>query len=134
VLYGVFEVPFGLQVSPIFQAATARPYNLTAGRDLNADGQNNDRYIDPATGRRVPVNSQRGDPIVTMDLRATKFFNLGSQSRRVSVFAEFFNLFNTVNFGNNYVGNALSTQFRRPQGLMFGLGPFQAQFGARFIF
>lgn len=133
VLYGVFELPYGVQVSPIFQAASARPYTLTTGLDLNRDGVNNDRYIDPATGRAVSINSERGDPIVVMDLRATKFFNAG-EDRRLSVFAEFFNLFNTVNFGNNYVGNARSTLFKQPQGLMFGLGAFQAQFGARYIF
>ena len=135
VFYGVFELPFGLQVSPIFQAATPRAYNLTAGRDLNRDGVNNDLYVDPATGQTVRINSGRGDPIVAMDLRTTRFFNLGSGSKRLSVFAEFFNLLNTVNFGNNYSGSATSALFKQPVGLMQGIGdPFQAQFGARFIF
>ena len=35
---GVFELPYGIQLSPVFQAASARPYNLTAGSDLNRDG------------------------------------------------------------------------------------------------
>ena len=43
VAMGVFEMPWGIQLSPVFQAASARPYNLTAGCDLNGDGNNNDR-------------------------------------------------------------------------------------------
>ena len=35
---GVFELPYGIQLSPVFQAASARPYNLTAGSDLNRMG------------------------------------------------------------------------------------------------
>ena len=60
---------------------------------------------------------------------------MSSEGRRLSVFAEFFNLFNTVNFGNNYNGSASSALFQQPVGVMQGIGdPFQAQFGARFIF
>ena len=58
---GVFELPFGIQLSPVLQLASARPHNLTAGRDLNADGTNNDRWVDPATGKQVSINSARGD-------------------------------------------------------------------------
>jgi carboxypeptidase family protein len=135
VVFGVFDLPFGLQVSPVFQAATPRPYNLIAGVDLNADGQLNDRYVDPATGQQVSVNSQRGDPFWLLDARVTKFFTVGQESRKFSVFAEFFNLFNTANFGREYQGNARSVVFRQPTGLMPGAGyPFQLQVGARFEF
>lgn len=135
VLFGTIELPHGVQVSPIFQAATARPYRLTAGRDLNGDGINNDLYVDPATGQPVAVNSQRGDSTVVMDTRVTRLFNLGA-GRRLGVFAEFYNLFNTANFGNTYNGNARSSLFRQPVGLAPGdIGqPFRAQIGARFMF
>jgi hypothetical protein len=135
VVFGVFNLPFGLQVSPIFQTATARPYNLTAGTDLNADGQSNDRYVDPATGQQVSVNSQRGDPFTLLDARVTKFFAIGQQNRRLGVFAEFFNVFNTANFGASYIGNGRSTSFKQPNGFIPGSGyPFQLQLGARFDF
>jgi hypothetical protein len=134
VAFGVFDLPYDIQVSPAFQAASARPYTLTAGVDLNRDGTNNDRYIDPATGQQVSVNSQRGDSTVLLDLRTTKFFTLGG-GRRLGVFAEFFNLFNTANFGQSHQGNALSTVFRQPVGFIPGIGyPFQVQLGARFLF
>src|SRR4029450_2110228 len=72
VAFGVFDLPYGIQLSPVFQVASARPYNLTAGTDLNRAGLNNDRYIDPGPGEQVSVNSQRGDPTTLLDLRATK--------------------------------------------------------------
>ena len=134
VAMGVFELPYGIQLSPVFQAASARPYTLTAGADLNADGTNNDRYIDPATGKQVSVNSARGDNTLLLDLRTTKFFGLGG-ARRIGVFAELFNIFNTANFGGNFTGNARSTNFRQPGGFIPGIGyPRQVQLGARFLF
>jgi hypothetical protein len=135
VVFSVIDLPFGLQVSPVFQAATPRPYNLTAGVDLNADGNNTDRYVDPATGQQVSVNAQRGDPFVLLDARVTKYFTFGQENRRLGVFAEFFNLFNTRNFGQSYNGNGRSVLFKQPDGFIPGSGyPFQIQLGARFDF
>ena len=134
VAIGVLDLPYGVQLSPIFQAASARPYTLTAGLDLNRDGIINDRYVDPATGAQVAVNSQRGDPFLLMDLRATKFLTF-SENRRLGLFAEFFNLFNTANFGQTYSGNARSVTFKQPTGFIPGSGyPFQVQLGARLLF
>jgi hypothetical protein len=132
---GIFELPYGIQLSPVFQAASARPYNLTAGSDLNADGTNNDRWIDPATGQQVSINAARGDTTVVLDLRGTKFFALGGD-RRIAVFAEAFNLFNTANFGNSYTGNGRSVLFQQPSGgFIPAIGyPRQLQLGARFLF
>jgi hypothetical protein len=135
VAMGVFEMPWGVQLSPVFQAATARPYNLTAGTDLNRDGANTDRWLDPATGQQVAVNAGRGDRTVVFDLRATKFMEMGAD-RRLGLFAEFFNLFNTVNFGNSFQGNGSSATFRQPTGgFVPGIGyPRGAQLGVRFLF
>ncbi len=132
---GVFELPKGIQLSPVFQVASARPYNLTAGADLNADGNNNDRYIDPATGKQVSINAARGDNTVVLDLRATKFFNL-SRERKIGTFVEVFNALNNANFGGSYTGNSRSVLFRQPSGsLIPGIGyPRQVQLGARFLF
>ncbi|HVF29333.1 MAG TPA: TonB-dependent receptor [Pyrinomonadaceae bacterium] len=38
VLSGVFNLPWGLQVAPVAQYASARPYSPTAGLDLDGDG------------------------------------------------------------------------------------------------
>jgi hypothetical protein len=132
---GVLEFPYGIQLSPVFQLASARPYNLTAGSDLNADGNNNDRWIDPATGQQMSINAGRGDSTVVLDLRGTKFFALGSE-RRLAVFAEVFNVLDNANFGGSYTGNGRSVLFRQPSGgFIPGIGyPRQLQLGARFLF
>lgn len=131
---GVFDLPYGVQLSPVFQIASARPYNLTAGSDLNGDGTNNDRYIDPATGQQVSLNTGRGDKTVLFDLRSTKFVALGGE-RRIGIFVEVFNVFNTANFGGSYNGNSRSAAFRQPTGFIPGIGyPRQVQLGARFLF
>jgi hypothetical protein len=83
----------------------------------------------------VSVNSQRGDPFTLLDARVTKFFTVGQENRKLGVFAEFFNLFNTANFGQSYNGNGRSTLFKQPTGFLPGAGyPFQVQVGARFAF
>jgi hypothetical protein len=134
VAMGVFEMPWGIQLSPVFQAASARPYNLTAGSDLNRDGANTDRYIDPATGEQVAINAGRGDNTVVLDMRTTKFFGLGGE-RKIGLFAEFFNLFNTANFGGAFNGNGRSATFQQANGFVPGIGyPRQVQLGARFLF
>jgi len=38
VLSGVFNLPWGFQLSPVLQYATARPYSPTAGIDIDGDG------------------------------------------------------------------------------------------------
>lgn len=138
VVSGVFELPWGIQASPVMQAASARPYNLIAGTDTNRDGQVHnyarDQYVDPAAGRPVPMNSARGQASFNLDTRVTKFFNLQGTTR-LGVFAEFYNLTNRANFGNAYVGNGLSPQFRQPNNYMVGLpNARQMQWGARFSF
>ena len=138
VVMGVFELPYGLQVSPVFQAASARPYNLLAGSDLNGDGNNTatggDRWVDPATGEQVSINAGRGDNTIVLDVRTTKFFDLGGD-RRIGLFVEGFNLFNTANFGERYQGNGRSSAFRQPNNYVAGIGyPRQAQIGVRFLF
>jgi len=131
---GVFDIAYGIQLSPVLQLVSARPYNLTAGTDLNADGNNNDRYIDPASGKQVSLNSARGDNTYVFDIRSTKFFALGGD-RKIGLFVETFNVFNTANFGGSYGGNARSTTFRQATGFIPGIGgPRQVQLGARFLF
>jgi len=134
VFTGVIEAPWGIQLSPVVQAASARAYNLTAGSDLNRDSVNNDRWVDPATGQQVSVNSARGDNTFNVDMRTTKYIGLGAD-RRLGLFLELFNIFDNVNFGNAYNGNGRSAAFRTPTGFMPRLGiPRQAQVGFRLLF
>jgi hypothetical protein len=138
-LSGVFSLPWGFQVSPVFQIASAPPYNLTAGKDLTGAGQAGiDRAINPATGVEYSVDAGHGSATWDLDARVTKFINLWSETRRVGLFAEFYNITNKANFGNNYNGVATSATYQQPFGF-FNNGltyptSRQLQLGARFIF
>jgi len=133
VVSGVFELPGGIQLSPVMQIASARPYQLRTGRDTNRDGRNNDRFIF-ADGTQASVNSARGDNTFVADLRATKFLSLGG-SRQLGLFVEFLNITDTVNFGNRYQGNGRSSSFQEPFDYIAGIGySRQIQLGSRFTF
>lgn len=144
VLSSVIQLPWGVQISPVVQAASARAYTLGSGADTNGDGVANrplgDRWVDPATGRQVGVNSQRGNPTFDLDFRATKSFNVRSENRKFLVFAEVYNLTNKTNFGNAYSGFGGTSgtpppNFKQPIGYLQGLPTSrQLQLGARFIF
>jgi hypothetical protein len=149
-VFGVVNLPAGIQLSPILQAASARPYTLTESVDLNKDGVNNDRYLpcgDPTSCSAVGPNSKRGAVLFALDLRGTKFFNLGKEGKRkIGVFVEGYNLTNRANFGNLFNGNCSAklvngqyqcsnANFEAPNGYIPGLGyARQMQIGARFIF
>jgi len=156
VFSGVFDLPGKIQLSPIVQWASSRPYTLTAGVDTNNDGNNNDRYVDPATSQLVARGSQRGgfglklnsagslviDPdnpvsgrTFLVDLRVSKYINFGERAK-LGLFFETFNLFNTRNFGASFGGAANNPNtFKAVTGFLGGAGnPFQAQFGGRFSF
>jgi len=129
-------------MSPVIQAASARAYTLGARADTNGDGVTNrplgDLWIDPATGKQVGINSQRGNPTFDLDFRATKSFNVRSANRKFLVFAEVYNLTNKTNFGNAYsgfggTGGTPPPNFKQPIGYLQGLPTSrQLQLGARF--
>lgn len=124
VFSGVFDLPWGLQVSPILQAASPRAYTLIQGTDRNGDGINNDRYLDPATGQIVARGSARGGYDIkldstgaivrgdavsartfTLDMRVSKYIKF-SERMKLGLFFEAFNLTDHVNFGDGFQGNA----------------------------
>jgi hypothetical protein len=84
----------------------------------------------------VSLNRARGDNTFVFDIRTTKFFNLGGGGeRKIGIFAETFNVFNTANFGGQYGGNVRGTTFLQPTGFIPGIGgPRQMQLGVRFLF
>lgn len=156
---GVFNLPLGLEVSPIIQVSSARPYDFLAGRDLNGDGRSNlDRVCVGSTlsnpiisvgCQQVGVNILRGGiypdgssapgRFFETDLRVTKKIRFGDRMA-LNGYAEFYNLFNTENFGNNFQANASASNFAQPTGFLgrggFGnsaiVPSFTAQLGVRF--
>ena len=148
VVSGVIELPKGFQLSPVFQAASARPYTATQGQDLNGDGSNTDLWVNPnlpgnpsavcgcslSSGQVVGPMSQRGTPIINFDTRVTKTIKF-TESLKLGLFAEFYNITNRANFGAYYVGNSRASNFRQPFAFQVGLPTSrQLQLGGRFSF
>ncbi|QOY84906.1 TonB-dependent receptor [Paludibaculum fermentans] len=102
----------GWNLAPIFQANSGRPFNLLAGVDVNGDNYStNDRPF-PA-GRDIG----RGPSYVSVDMRLSRRFRLGSSERAALEFlAEGFNLANHTNFKtvNNTVGAVPLSAIRQP--------------------
>jgi hypothetical protein len=163
VVSGVFDLPYGFEVSPIFQAASARPYPFQAGVDVNGDGVTNlnDRVCIGSTSQQAIVtrgcqevspNTQRGDPLAQLDVRLAKAFKFNKERMAFRLYWEFYNLFNTNNFGNNFnvvcgagftsaTGAPCDPDFGTPAGYFGGQGagaptsgPLRSQFGFRFEF
>jgi hypothetical protein len=122
---GVFDLPYGIQLAPIFQFASARPYAPIAGVDLDGDGRSTlDRICSgttpqpvgtPASGfvrgcTQSTANSLRNGFVpngsggfnevsgryINLDLRATKSFSIGERVK-VKGYVNFFNLLNREN-------------------------------------
>lgn len=135
VFSGVFNLPAGFSLNPIFTYATPRPYSFLAGSDVNGDGRtvldrvcqgtniagfnpNDPAQVAAATAPGCTMekpNTLRGISYVDMDLRIDKVFNLGERAQ-LYLYWEFFDLFNRSNFCNSYeqsVGAGAS--FNTPQ-------------------
>ncbi|MGE0445142.1 MAG: carboxypeptidase regulatory-like domain-containing protein [Vicinamibacterales bacterium] len=126
----------GVRANLNVQASSAQPFNITTGRDDNADGVTNDR---PAG---VGRNSGRGAARVEMNLRVTRGFGFGDRAGgqqnqqgggpvaagpggpggpggqnnerfRVEFYAQAFNLLNRTNY-QSFSGNMLSSRFLQP--------------------
>jgi hypothetical protein len=144
VISGIFDLPWSFQVAPIFQVASARPYSIlpTCGVcDINRDGVSVDRQPRDGNDQHpLPLNDQRGDNFQQLNVRVSKFFNFGEQ-RKLGLFFEAFNVFNTANFGREFQNVTGTPDFGRPVNFFGATGfseplgiPFQAQLGVRFSF
>ncbi|HVM92047.1 MAG TPA: carboxypeptidase regulatory-like domain-containing protein [Terriglobales bacterium] len=141
VFSGVFQLPYGFNLGPIFQAASARPYSFLAGSDLDGDGRVildrvcvGSTLTDPITTpgcTMIKPNTLSGKPFVEMDMSVDKAFKLGERAK-LTLKWEFFNLFNRANFCNSYeesvsAGLPPDGTFNTPQS--YCNGPSNAAFG-----
>lgn len=142
VVSGVAELPWGFQVAPVFQVASARPYTGIAGRDILGIGSGRGNYhtivnnSDPTnltanattslaalqacvaanTCHQIAFDSLRGRTFLQLDLRVSKNFRLGDWGG-LRLISQFFDLTNRANFGNNFDGNVRNVStFRTPLG------------------
>jgi Carboxypeptidase regulatory-like domain/TonB dependent receptor len=94
VLAGTFLIPGGFQLSTLTQAESARPYTLTTPVG--------DRAV--VNGVKTTLDEFRGTPYVQVDLRVSRPFQI-HERWAIIPFAEFFNLLNRNNPGNNFVAD-----------------------------
>jgi len=100
-LGGTLALPQGFRLSPLIVASSGSPYNITIGRDLNGDSIFNDRPafadssttapittslgafdLNPLPGETlVPINYGTGPGQFTMNLRVSKSFSFGPETR-----------------------------------------------------
>jgi len=136
VFSGVFDLPAKFQISPIFQAASGRPYSELAASDIDGDGRVlldrvcvGSTVADPITTpgcTMIKPNTLTGKPFVELDLRTSKYFMLGEHAK-LWLYAEFYNLFNRANFCNSYEEDVTESTFNTPRA--FCAGPSNAANG-----
>ncbi len=144
---GTAHLPYGIEISPILQAGSARPYNAIASTNLlnlgggssagalivpKSDPTNLTAFDDLTTGAHklaasqcyysgncvvAPYNSLRGDPFFNVDARVAKSFKLG-ESRKLQLIFQAFNLTNHANYGNNFGTTVDDSTFKQPVGFI----------------
>ena len=103
VLAGTVHAPWGVDLTTLTQAESARPFTLTTPVDVNGLGDPlNDRAV--VNGVQTSLDQFRGTPYVQVDLRVSRPFRI-RERWSVNPFVEFFNLFNRNNPGNNFVAD-----------------------------
>ncbi|HEY6128308.1 MAG TPA: TonB-dependent receptor [Candidatus Acidoferrum sp.] len=103
VLIGTLQLPWRFEFSTLSQFESARPFTIATPADILNDGfSGNDRAV--VNGVQTSLDQFRGTPFYQVDLRVSRNMNLGERVQ-LRPFAEFFNLFNRQNPGNNYVGD-----------------------------
>ena len=148
VFSGIFELPHGFQISPLFQASSARPYSFLTGSDVEGDGRVPLDRVCAGSTLTAPIfpfidaggvphnygctmikpNTLDGKAYIQMDVRLAKVFNLGERAK-INLYWEFFNLFNRANFCNSFEESVSAGPgvFNTPQSLCGG--PSNAAFG-----
>jgi hypothetical protein len=132
VLGGVFVLPADFQASLLFQGESGRALSATSSVDENGNGRRIADWMPGPNGEPRGRGNFRGDPTYTVDFRLAKFFRFGDV-RSLQIMAEFFNLFNRVNWGNNLETTFQSANFGQPTGEL-RIDQFQMQLGIRFTF
>jgi len=115
---GIFDLPFGFQLSALFYYVSPTPWNAVYNLDVNKDGLTGD-YVDDH------LNSRSGFDEYYLNARISKYINI--MRFRLQLFAEGYNITNRGNFTNVY-GRYGTANF----GLPLAAGsPREIQFGIR---
>ncbi len=140
VLSGVFHLPAGFLISPIYEYGSGQPWTHRLGYDFNGDGKNSDRPL--GVGR----NTMDGPLFRQLSLRLTKAFAAGGFGQ-VEAIAEGFNITNVKNYdvqsinGGEFLSgptaaNPAATAVPNPRYGKFSatLPPREFQLGLRWVF
>jgi hypothetical protein len=144
---GIWELPWGLQLAPIMQFGSARPYDLTnSGNTLNTGGGTGVGVVVPTddptnylafSGDNTAAQNcfygingvaqactiakfdpLRGDPFFELDMRLAKNIKIGERMN-IQLIGQAFNLTNRANYGANYGNNIGATDtFGHPAGFI----------------
>ena len=144
---GIWELPFGLQLSPILQYGSARPYTLTnSASTLNTGGGTQPAVVVPTSDPKdylafsgnnagaqncfygingvaqactiAKFDPLRGDPFFELDMRLAKNFKF-RERYNLQIVAQAFNLTNRANYGNDFGANIASpSTFGHPIGFI----------------
>jgi Carboxypeptidase regulatory-like domain/TonB dependent receptor len=143
---GIGYLPWGMQIAPILQFGSARPYPLTnSSNTLNTGGGTANAVVVPKSnptdwfayassntdaqncfyglGEQASCTISkfdplRGDPFFELDLRLSKNFHFGERYN-LEIIGQAFNLTNRANYGNDF-GNNISAPdtFAHPAGFI----------------
>ncbi len=140
---GFVVLPWDFKLSGIFENRSGRPWTQTdSGVDFAYCGFGRlgfdclPDYAVDASGNIVGRNTERSESVQTLDLRLSKFFEVGDY--QIDLFVEVFNVFDEQAFA---VGTGFSSDVERdPTSSTFGLADIrvnsqrQTQFGVRLSF
>ena len=118
---GIFDLPWGLQLSGVLFYRSALPWNAMYGYDKNLDTLVSD-YVDEYR------NSRRGFDIFFINTRISKYITFDRFS--LQLFVEVYNITNKSNF-SQIANNMISPNFGEPTA---ALDPRLLQLGIRFDF
>jgi len=137
----VVDLPWGFQVAPIMQWASARPYNATmsvtdvlglgsGNGSFHAIGQASDPLhtlqstvgftaaqfqacLAAATCKEVHFDTLRGQSFFQLDTRVSKTIKIKERAS-VKLLFQGFDLTNRANFGSSFGGNTFTSSFGKP--------------------
>lgn len=151
--YATIQLPWKMEIAPVFRYNSGQPIDPGAGSDVNGDTSTSDRAFQ-AVGLPFKRNAFRNRGFKTMDLRFLKTFALGEKAK-LQFSTEMFNLMNFDNVvyagGNLTYGPGITAAgaIQAPNAAFMRLkladgtydrtnnqlgNPFQAQFGLRLMF
>jgi hypothetical protein len=111
VFNGIWQLPYGFQLSGLYFFGSGQRYATPYGADLRDTGGTVGRLR--PDGTIVPRNNFVGDPLHRVDLRALRQFPILGHVRIDGIF-EVFNVLNYANYGS-YVTTESSRIYGRPQ-------------------